>query len=229
MNVPIGTLVNAAAVLAGSGIGLALKTRLPERIQAILFMGLGLCTLTIGAVMVQKTADPLFLVLAILLGGITGELLALEKKLEKLGNFLKHLLSFKDEQFTEGLVTAFLIFCVGSVTINGVIDEGVRGDASLLLVKSTLDGFCSIALAARYGAGVLVSALPLLIFQGALTLLAVWAQGFFTPLMLSQLTAAGGVLVLGIGLNLLELKKIPTANFLPALVYIAIFSALFPK
>jgi hypothetical protein len=224
MHLPIGTLVNAGAVILGGSTGVLLRHALPERYRGILFQGLGLCTLALGTLMIVKMTNPIVVIASVLVGGLSGELLRLEEKLENGGNALKKMLHLGDERFTEGLVTAFLVFCVGSMTILGAIDEGIRGDRTLYFTKSILDGFCSIALAATWGAGVIFSVIPLLVYQGGLTLLAAQAAPFFTPAMTAQLTATGGVLVLGIGLNLLGIAKIRTSSLLPSLVIVALFS-----
>ncbi|MBN1261332.1 MAG: DUF554 domain-containing protein [Anaerolineae bacterium] len=221
-----GTLVNVAAVLVGSAVGLLLRKRFPEKIQAIIFQAVGLATLALGMKLSLAAQNFLVLIFSLILGGIVGELAQLEARFEAASEALKRRVHSQEARFTEGLITAFLIFCVGSMTIVGAINEGLRGDPTLLLTKSVLDGFTSLALASLYGVGVLFSTLPLLLFQGAITLLAGQAQGFFTPVMIDQLTAVGGVLILGIGLNLLEIKRIQTTHLLPALVVVVILTLI---
>ncbi len=162
-----------------------------------------------------------------LIGGIIGEAIDLEKHFEGLGDFLSRKIKSKEKNFAEGLVTAFLIFCVGSMTILGAIEEGLTGGYSLLLAKSVLDGFTSLALASTYGIGVLFSFIPLLVYQGGLTVLAIQCQGFFSERVINELTAVGGVLILGLSINLLGIKKIKVANLLPALVIIVLLAKLF--
>lgn len=224
---PIGTFINIAAVLIGGILGLLLRKNFPQNIKIIVFQGLGLCTLLIGMQMALQVKDPLILIFSILIGGIIGEAIHLDKKIENLSNALKTKLQFKDQGFTEGLVTAFLIFCVGSMTIVGALNEGISGDRSLLLTKSMLDGFTAIALASTFGIGVLFSVIPMLFFQGGLTIFASQSQGLFSQLLLAQLTATGGVLILGIGLNLLEIKSIKVINLLPSLVVVILLTSLF--
>lgn len=228
MPFPLGTLVNAAAVVVGSLIGLLIRQNLPEKIKAIFFQASGLVTLLLGVQMALKVEDILLVVFSMLIGAVLGEWLGLERLLERFGDLLKDRFSSKNEnRFTEGMVTAFLVYCIGSLTIVGAINEGLLGDRTLLYTKSILDGFTSIAFASIYGTGVLFSVLPLLIFQGGLTFLAVFFSPFFTSLMISQLTAVGGLLIVGIGFNLLEIKKIKVINLLPALVVVAILTAVF--
>ncbi len=223
---PIGTLINVATVLIGSAVGLLLKQRFPKAIQAIIFQALGLSTLVLGMKMAFEMQDAVVFVFSLVIGGIIGAAIHLEERLEGLSDRLKAAVKSKDARFTEGLVTAFLIFCVGSMTFVGAISEGLTGDRTLLVTKATLDGFASIALASAYGIGVGFSVIPLFIFQAGLTLLAAQVQGVFTAPLIAQLTAVGGALIIGIGINLLEIKKIKTLNLLPALLVGVILSAI---
>jgi uncharacterized membrane protein YqgA involved in biofilm formation len=226
---PWGTLVNVAAVLVGGTIGLLLHKNLPQNVQLIAFQAIGLCTLFIGMQMSLQVKDPLILIFSVLIGGVLGELIHLEEKIGGLSNKLKKLVGSKDDRFTQGMVTAFLIFCIGSMTIVGALNEGISGDRTLLLTKSTLDGFTAIALAATYGIGVIFSVIPLFIFQGGLTLFASMFGGLFSPALLAQLTATGGILILGIGFNLLDIKPIKVINMLPGLLVALILAAIFLK
>lgn len=226
MLVPVGTLTNVAAVLAGGTIGLVLHGRMPERVRDIVFQGLGLCTLVIGAHMALKFTNPLLLIFSVVIGGVLGELGRLEERFEQGAGWVKQRVGSRNDLFIDGMITAFLIFCVGSMTIIGAFDEGLRQDPTLLFTKSMLDGFAAIALASTFGAGVLFSVLPLFAYQYALTLFAASLQGVFTPEMTAQLTATGGVLILGIGLNLLDIKRIRLSNLLPALPAIVLLTAL---
>jgi len=222
-----GTLINVAAVIVGSLAGLFLHKALPERIKKIVFQTIGLSIIVIGIQMALHAKDLLFLIFSMLIGGIIGEVIDLEKHFEGLGDFLSRKIKSKEKDFAEGLVTAFLIFCVGSMTILGAIEEGLTGGYSLLLAKSVLDGFTSLALASTYGIGVLFSFIPLLVYQGGLTVLAIQSQGFFSERVINELTAVGGVLILGLGINLLGIKKIKVANLLPALIIIVLLVKLF--
>jgi hypothetical protein len=223
---PLGTIINILAVILGSFIGLCLKSHISPKIHQRVFQGIGLTTLLIGMQMALKVENLLLLIFSILLGAITGEAIDLEKHLDNLANRLKKKLGSQSSTFTQGLITAFLIFCIGSLTILGALDEGIRGDHTLLLTKSTLDGFTSIALSATYGLGVMFSVIPMLIYQGGITLLAGQFQSLFTPVLINQLTAVGGILILGLGLNLLEIKQIKITNMLPALVIVFLFKPL---
>lgn len=182
---PVGTFINIATVLIGGTIGLLLRKNFPQNIKTIVFQGLGLSTLLIGMQMALQVKDPLILIFSILIGGVLGELVRLDKRIETLSDALKSKLKFKDQGFTEGLVTAFLIFCIGSMTIVGALNEGISGDKSLLLTKSMLDGFTSIALASTFGVGVLFSVIPMLVFQGGITVFAGLFQNLFSDILLA--------------------------------------------
>ena len=223
---PLGPLVNAAAVIAGGLIGLALGARLPERMRAIVFQGLGLCTLVIGMQMAFKTASPVMLIFSILLGGLCGEAIRLEERFMRLSDSLKGRLRSDNPLFTEGLVNAAVLFCIGAMSFLGSFDEGLRGDRTLVYSKSVMDGFSAIALASAYGSGVPLAAVPLLLYQGLLVLFAGLIQPWIGPAALNEITALGGLMVIGIGLNLLNLTQIRLTNMLPALPMVAVLAWL---
>jgi uncharacterized membrane protein YqgA involved in biofilm formation len=230
----LGTIVNIVAVLIGSAIGLAAGNRLPERTRQIVMNGLGLVVAVVGMQAALQTRNMLVLMFSILLGGILGEWWGIEDRLEALGRWLERRLTSRQHEvtgeaapaggrsITRAFVTASLVFCVGPLTIIGSIQDGLTGDYTLLAVKSILDGFASIAFAATLGPGVLLSALTILLYQGGLSLA---AMGFSSGLggvtrdapAVVEMTAAGGVLMLGISLMLLDLKRVRVGNFLPAL------------
>jgi len=224
MNLPIGTFVNMGSVVTGSILGVLLGNRLPEKIKKIVFQGVGLVTVVLGISMALESENFILLIFSIMIGGIIGEAMDLENRLEGLSGWLKSRFKIKDHGFTEGLITAFLIFCVGSMTIVGAINEGINGNRDLLLTKSVLDGFVAIALSSTFGIGVAMSVVPMLVYQGGLTIFAGMFEGFFSDFIITQLVATGGVLILGIGINLLDIKKIKVANMLPALAVSVILS-----
>ena len=225
---PVGSIVNATTVIVGSIIGMLIRKSLPERIKGIIFQAVGLATLVLAMQMsLQEGGDFLILIFSLILGGILGEVLKLDARLDAFGDALKSRIEIKNDRFTEGLVTAFLIFCVGSMTFVGALNEGLSGDRTLIFTKSILDGFTSIVLASVYGVGVLFSALPLFIVQAGLTLLASQFQMLFPATLIVQLTAVGGVLILGIGLGLLEIKQIKTVNLLPSLLVVTLLTFVF--
>jgi hypothetical protein len=227
---PWGTLVNVAAVIIGSLAGILLKRGLPPRFKAIIFQGIGLVTFIIGfqgAMAVDSARHLMEVIFAILLGGMLGEAINIQGSLEKLGEWIKSRTNNADSRFTEGMVTAFLIFCIGPMTIVGSLDEGIRGDASVLFAKSVLDLFMSMALASSLGLGVLFSIIPLFAFQYGITLLGIGAQSMFSEVVIAQMTAVGGVLILGLGIDILELRRLKVANMLPALLFVILFAILF--
>ncbi|HES58418.1 MAG TPA: DUF554 domain-containing protein [Firmicutes bacterium] len=235
---PWGTVVNVATVIAGSLIGMLLKRGLPKRFKDIIFSGIGLVTIVIGLLNALAVGESvpsaaavprhlMVVIFSILIGGLLGEAIGIEKWLDHFGDQLKQRVRGAGERFTEGLVVAFLIYCVGPLTILGSLNEGIQGDASLLYIKATLDGFMSIALASTFGIGVLFSFIPLFIFQAGITLAGAALGNFFSPVLVNQLTAVGGVLILGLGINILGLKQIKVANLLPALVVVVILTLIF--
>ena len=218
----IGTLVNTAAVIVGGAIGLLLKKNMPQRITTIYFQAVGLFTLAIGISMVVKMDHILIVVASMALGSLLGEWLNIEAGAEKLSEYLKKKFRIGSDKFSEGLITAFLLFCIGSMTILGTIQEGTGGSSDLLFTKSLMDFFSSILLASAFGFGVIISAIPLFIFQTILTLIAMYAGRFFTPEIIQGLTSVGGILLIGLGINILEIKKLRIMNMLPALVVVAL-------
>ena len=218
----IGTLVNTAAVVVGGSLGLILKKNLPERYTSIYFQAIGLFTLAIGISMVWELNHILIVVGSLALGALSGEWLQLEKRTDKLSELLRRKLKLGNERFTEGLITAFLLFCVGSMTIVGAIQEGTGESSDLLLTKSLMDFFSAMLLASALGSGVVFSAIPLLLFQGSITLLSMYASQFFTPDIIKGLTNTGGILLLGLAINILEIKRLRIMNMLPSLVFVVI-------
>jgi len=226
-NYMIGTILNTIAVIAGATIGIILKKNMPDRIKTIYFQAIGLFTLAIGISMVWELNHILIVVISLALGSLTGEWLNLESGADRLSNYLKLKFKIGSEKFTEGLITSFLLFCIGSMTILGAIQEGTGVSSDLLFTKSLMDFFSAIILSSAFGVGVAVSALPLFIFQGSLTLIAMGASRFFTPEIVHGLTNIGGILLIGLGINILEIKKLRVMNMLPALVFVVIFLLIF--
>lgn len=222
-----GTLVNTATVIVGALTGLAIGDRLSERIKSTVLTALGLVTLWIGVTMVIRGSRPLIIVVSLIAGGVIGELLALEQRLESVGAWLKARSGSGSGGFVRGFVSASLLFCVGPMTVVGSIQDGTTGDATLLLTKSVMDGFAAVALAATTGIGVLFSAITVLVVQGSLTILGRWLAALTVPAALDQLSCVGGLIILGLGVRLLGLKDIPVANYLPALVIIAVIVMCF--
>jgi uncharacterized membrane protein YqgA involved in biofilm formation len=167
------------------------------------------------------------MIFSIVIGSILGELINLEGSLNKFSDKLKKRLGSKNDRFSEGLLTAFLLFCMGSMTILGAIEEGLGNAPNLLLAKSILDGFSSIALAATLGIGVMFSIIPLLLYQGGLTLLTALVGDYFNQIIVDELSAVGGLMLLALGLRILEIKKIRVLNMLPSLVVVVVLGVIF--
>jgi uncharacterized membrane protein YqgA involved in biofilm formation len=232
-----GTLINAGTVLLGTAVGTVLGDRLPERIRTIVMDGLGLVVLVVGIgeafevfrppliSLVQGTASggvPVLIVLgSILVGGIIGELIGVERSLTAAGDALKRRFGSGQARFTEGFVVASLVFCVGPLTVLGSLRDGLSGDYSLLAIKAMLDGFAALAFSSALGWGVGFSVLTILVYQGGLSLLAGAVAGAVADPAhspaIAAVTATGGLLIIAIGLRLLRVREIPVANLLPAL------------
>jgi hypothetical protein len=223
----IGTIVNTAAVIAGGIAGVLLKKKMPERVKKIYFQAIGLFTIAIGVSMVASMQHILIIVISLALGSLIGEWVNLEKVTSIWSDYLKRRFKIGSDSFSEGLISSFLLFCVGSMTILGAIQEGTGGSPDLLYTKSLMDFFSSILLASAFGIGVAFSAIPLFIFQGALTLLAMGASHFFSEIIILGLTNTGGILLIGLGLNILEIKKIRVMNMLPSLLLVVFFLWIF--
>jgi len=204
-----------------------LNKSLHDRYKTIYFQAVGLFTLAIGISMVYNMQHILIVVGSLAVGSLLGEWMNLEKGVERVSQHMKTKFRVGNDRFSEGLITAFLLYCIGSMTILGAIQEGTGGSSDLLLTKSLMDGFSSILLASAFGVGVIASAVPLLIFQGGLTLLAMYASSFFSPQIIQGLTSVGGILLIGLGINILEIKRLRIMNMLPALLVVVLLLYLF--
>lgn len=217
-----GTLLNIVTVIAGSLIGLLFGARIPAKLKETVIAGMGLFTIAMGLQMFIKTGNALIVLGAVLIGTLLGEWMRIEDGLHRLGEVLEKRFSREEDdgsnRFVRGFLTASLLFCIGPMAILGSIQDGLTGDYNLLAVKSVLDGFASIAFASTLGVGVAFSALVVLVYQGGISLLAGQLNAIVTASMMNELTAAGGVLLMGVGVsNLLEIRKIRVGNMLPAL------------
>jgi len=237
-----GTLINVITVLVGGTVGILLGTRLPERMRETIMHGLGLLTTIIGIQLSFETEQILIVLASLLLGGIAGEWLRIEGRINQLGLWLERKTSRDNDRpapdetqdvfrsgasrFSHAFLTASLLFCVGPMTILGSIQDGLSGDYTLLAVKAVMDGFAALAFASTLGPGVLFSALTVLVYQGALTLGAGLASAVLSDPMVAEMTATGGALMLALGLGLLEIKRIRAGNLLPAIVVAPIIVAL---
>lgn len=217
-----GTIINVIAILIGGAAGLLFGARLSGKLKETVIAGMGLFTTAVGLKMFLKTENELIVLGALIVGAILGEWWGIENGLQRMGAWLEKRFAGGGEdqssRFVRGFMTASLLYLIGPMAILGSISDGLTGDYRTLAIKSTLDGFASIAFASSLGIGVLFSAIPTLIYQGGISLLAAQLNTLVTPQMMGELTATGGVLLMGVGVSsLLELKKIRVGNFLPAL------------
>ena len=217
-----GTFLNIVTVLIGGSLGLIFGARIPDKLKATVIAGMGLFTAAMGLQMFLKTENPLIVLGSLLIGTLLGEWWRIEDGLQNLGRYLEQRFSKADDdgsnKFVRGFLTASLLFCVGPMTILGSIQDGLTGDYNLLAVKSVLDGFASLAFASTLGVGVMFSTIIILVYQGGISLLAAQLNAIVTTSMMNELTATGGVILIGLAISsLLEIKKIRVGNMLPGL------------
>lgn len=226
----LATLINALAIIAGSIIGLVLKKGLSKRFETAIFTAAGITTVVIGIQMALKTSHILAFALALILGGLSGTWIRIEDAVMGLGERLKRRFARGEEggSFALGFLNASVLYCSGAMAIIGSFKAGTEGDYSILFTKSILDGLLSILFASAMGIGVAFSAISVLAYQGLLTLVSIWVKPLVSPLMLAELTGIGGALVLMIGISLLDIKKLKTGDFLPALVFTVLFVIAMP-
>lgn len=220
----LGTLINVATVLAGSCLGLLLGSRVPGRLRDTVMQGLGLCVMIIGALSALETDDVLGMIICMVVGGLLGEGINIEKRLEGIGVRAERLLMRRandntdgGDRFVRGFMTASLLFCVGPMSIIGPLESGLSANHATQIAKALMDGVAAVFLAAALGPGVALSAAIILVYQGAITLGATFAASLLTDPIITQMSAVGGVVIIGIGLNMLEIAKIRVGNLLPAI------------
>jgi uncharacterized membrane protein YqgA involved in biofilm formation len=220
----VATIINCLTVIMGALIGNVLRARISDSMRGVVYTGAGLVALVLGLKMAFASQRIVYLALALITGGLLGAWLDIEEGILRFGRFLKSRFAKgeSEKDFAYGFLDASVLFCVGAMTLIGAFKAGAQGDYELILTKSVLDGFMALMLSAAMGLGVAFSALTILVYQGSLTLLGTVVQPFVSELVLSELTGSGGVLVVMIGINLLGLAKLKTANFLPSIVLILV-------
>ncbi len=227
----LGTIVNCLTIIAGSVVGIGFKNKIPEKYNQTVMQAIGLAVILVGIKGALGCNDLLIIIISLAIGSLMGEMIGIENYLEKLGKFLETRLSKSANGFSAGFVTATLLYCVGSMAIVGSLESGLTGNHDTLFAKAALDGIVSILLSSSLGIGVLFSAVPVLIYQGAITLLAGVVKPMLTPAVIGQMSAIGGLLIVGIGLNMIREKKLKVGNMLPAifipLIYFAIKNLFF--
>ena len=216
------TFINAALVLLGSAIGLLFRGKIPQRFTRAVTLALGLCVLAIGITSALGTQDTLCVIVCMVVGTLLGELVDIEKHMDRVGDFLKRKLAFQGQgnaRFSEGFVSASVLYCVGAMAINGSLAAGLNGDWSIIVSKGVIDGVTSISFAAAMGVGVAFSIVPLILYQGGLTLLAEAIGPYLSAELVTEMSAVGGLIIIGIAVNMLGLgkEKIRVGNMLPSI------------
>ncbi|HHW44212.1 MAG TPA: DUF554 domain-containing protein [Desulfotomaculum sp.] len=223
----LGTLINVATICAGASLGALLKKGIPERIGDTVIQGLGLAVVLVGTQMALQTRNPLIVIGSLALGGAAGSGLDIEGRLEALGKKLEARFGgAAGNGLARAFVTASLVFCVGAMAVMGSIEDGLTGNPRTLVAKAMLDGIAAAIFASTMGVGVIFSAVPVLVYQGGITLAARFAGPFLSPWMVAELSATGGLLILAIGLNMLLSARIKVGNLLPAIFVAAIITAV---
>ncbi|OCL28453.1 hypothetical protein U472_00780 [Orenia metallireducens] len=221
-----GTIVNTISIIIGGSFGMMLGTKLKNRFKEIVMQGLSLSVLLIGMQMALRTDNPTYIIFSLLIGGLIGEVVNIENRLENVGKWFERKLGNKG-RVAEGFVQCSLIYCVGAMAIMGAIQDGLQHDPSILYAKALLDGFSAIAFASTLGIGVILSSIPVFLYQGIITLLATQAKVFLTSSIIIEMTATGGLLILAIALNMLNITKIKVGNLLPAIFIVVTLVYLF--
>lgn len=220
----LGVFLNAGAILAGGALGVLLKRGIPTRISDGVMKGLALATVYIAITGMLKGENPLVAILSVVLGGVLGGLLNLDGRFLRFGERLNAKLAKGDSGFSTAFVTTTLLYCVGAMAIVGPLQSGLSGDNATLITKSVLDGVASILFGAALGPGVLLSAAPVLLYEGALALLAQGIAPFLSDHAIAEITCTGSILILGMALNLLQITKLKMVDYLPAVLFAAVFA-----
>lgn len=224
----LGTVVNAIAIIIGGLIGIFIRNGLKENYKKTLMNGVGLTVIIIGIMGAIKSENMILIIISIVLGSIIGEAIGIERKLDSIGNSLEEKLGQGNSNLSKGFVTASLVYCVGAMAIVGSLESGLLGNHDTLFAKSVLDGISSIIFASTLGIGVVFSSIPVFIYQGIIILLASSLRNLLTPDVILEMSAVGGILIMGIGINILEIKKIEVGNMSPSIFIPLIYSILAP-
>ncbi|AOQ25486.1 putative membrane protein YdfK [Moorella thermoacetica] len=220
-----GTWVNVLAILAGTAFGIIIGKYLPQRLQATVTQATGLGILLVGLSMAIQSRNIVLVIVSLAAGGITGEALDIEDHLTGLGRRLERLFTRGSSgQLTRAFVSASLLYCVGAMAVMGSLEAGLRGNYNILYAKALLDGILAVTMSTTQGWGVALAALPVLIYQGSLTLMAAWLQNYLTPAAVTEITATGGLLIIAISLGVLKIKELHIGNLLPSLFFAALLA-----
>lgn len=224
----LGTIVNAAAIIAGASVGLLFRNGIPDKYNRTVMQAIGLAVVLIGLKGALGCDDLLVIIISLAAGALIGEMIGIENYLEKLGRFLERKFSKGTSTFSTGFVTASLMYCVGSMAIVGALESGLTGNHATLFAKATLDGIVGIILSSSLGIGVLFAAVPVFVYQGGITLLAGFLKPLLVPAVVSQMSATGGLLIVALGLNMIRDEKIKVGNMLPAIFLPLIYYIIHP-
>lgn len=222
----LGTVVNVVAIIIGALIGILIRKGIKDKYKSIIMDGIGVSVVVIGIMGGIKANNIILIIGSIVVGCIIGEMIDIDLKLEHLGNKMENRFGKGDSNFSKGFVTASLVFCIGAMAIVGSLESGISGNHETLFAKSILDGISAIIFASTLGIGVAFSAIPVFIYQGAITLLANGMKDLLTPDVINEMSAVGGILILAIGINILGIKKIKVANMLPSIFIPIIYLAI---
>ncbi|MDP4179164.1 MAG: DUF554 domain-containing protein [Bacillota bacterium] len=225
----LATVVNSIAIILGSIIGVFVKGGIPKRFNETIMKGISLCVLLIGLQDAVKTQNIILIIFSIVIGAIIGELIDIDKKLKQLGDSIENKLKGRGGKISEGFVTSSLVFCVGAMAIVGSFEAGISGKYETIFSKSIIDGITSIIFSSTLGIGVILSAVTVFIYQGTLTLASVGLKSVLTAAIINEMTAAGGLIIIGLSLNLMGVTKIKVANLLPALCVLPLIYPLINK
>lgn len=212
-----GTIVNSIAIIIGSLIGIILKKGIKDDYKNTIMDGIGLSVVIIGISSGIKAQNIILIISSIVLGSIIGEIIGLESRLNYLGDNMEKRFGKDDSNFSKGFVTASLVYCIGAMAIIGSLESGLTGNHETLFTKSVLDGISAIIFASTLGIGVAFSAIPVFLYQGSITILSGGLKDIMTPELINEISAVGGILIMAIGVNILEIKKIKTGNMLPSI------------
>lgn len=226
------TLLDCGLIILGSIIGIVFKKFINEKYNKLIMEALSLSVIALGISQVagsllDKDAHPMLFIIAMVLGRLIGELLNLDGKVKRLGHYIKSKVAGGDETFSEGFITASILFCVGSLTIVGALKSGIEGDNSILYLKSILDGVTAILLAASFGIGVMFSSFAVLIIQGGLVMLSIYIADYVTDDMLREMSIVGGIILIAIGIDILGLKTFKISNYIPSIIIPVVFYLIF--
>ena len=224
----LGTIANAGAIIIGGIAGSFFRKGISERFSNIIMSVLGLFTLVLGMMFAVDTQNALVVIFSLVIGSVIGEWIDIEKRMNDLGDYVQGKLNSGEGSFSKGFVTASLLFCVGTMSIMGSLQSGLMNNHNILLTKSILDGTISVVFASTLGIGVVLSSLPVLVYQGSIALLASSVAPYLSEAVITEMTAVGGILLVGMGINLLEIRKLKVGNMLPA-IFLPIILMLFMK